>query len=197
MNDWQAQCLYISSLPLVWHLLGNLFWGPWCAIGSHGDIHQLPSAPCYAGGQNRTVTWSWCPQSFKPGTKPIIRQAIVVILTHLIGGENVFVKRKRLITNLHVGWHWRANDTIAWTGFVSLSAAEADSVIVSSPCCLHLDFWPSYFKINLIFRFLLLMATVTYPWNAEFLREHNLNLLSESLWERAIHSLPDSPGPEH
>ena len=83
---------------MVWHLLGNLFWGPWCAIGSHGDIHQLPSAPCYAGGQNRTVTWSWCPQSFKPGTKPIIRQAIVVILTHLIRGKNLFVKRKRLIT---------------------------------------------------------------------------------------------------
>ena len=36
-----------------------------------------------------------------------------------------------------------------------------------------------------------------YPRNTEFSREHNLNLLSESLWERAIYSLPNSPGPEH
>ena len=33
------------------------------------------------------------------------------------------------------------------------------------------------------------------PGNPELSREHNL--LSESLWERAIHSLTDSPGSEH
>ena len=38
---------------------------------------------------------------------------------------------------------------------------------------------------------------VGYPANPEFSREPNLNLLSESLWERAKYSLPDSPGPEH
>ena len=40
-------------------------------------------------------------------------------------------------------------------------------------------------------------ATEKYPGNPEFSREHNLNLLSESISEGAIYSLPDSPGPGH
>ena len=39
-------------------------------------------------------------------------------------------------------------------------------------------------------------AHFAYPVNP-LSRDHNLYLLSESLWERAIYSLPDSPGPEH
>ena len=35
----------------------------------------------------------------------------------------------------------------------------------------------------------------TCPGNPEFSREHNLKLLSKSLWERAIYSPPRSPKP--
>ena len=36
-----------------------------------------------------------------------------------------------------------------------------------------------------------------YPGNPEISREHNINLLSKSLWERPTYSLPDAPLPAH
>ena len=71
------------------------------------------------------------------------------------------------------------------------------SEVVSQVQRVSFDDSEGLFDFLVKFKDWLIPAEITYPGNWEFSREQYLNLLSESLRDRAIYSLPDFPGQEH